>query len=372
MKTILFVANVAKEHIIKFHLPQMRVFRENGWQVDVACAGDETIPHCDHQFHTSWERSPFTLKTFKGIKELCDIIDHNSYDIVYCHTPVGGLVARLAARKARKNGTKVIYCAHGLHFFDGAPLLNWLLYYPIEKWLARYTDVFLTINQEDYDRVKRHFNQRMQVYLTNGVGVDFERLVVPDRSGTRASYRKKLGIAESSPVLIYVAEIIQNKNQTMLVDTVRLLKEHYPDLHLLLVGPEHDGGALRSHIEQCGLSDSIHLLGWRSDIGEWMVTADICVASSIREGFPVNPLEAMYCGLPVVATKNRGHVTGIIHEENGFLVSLHDAESMAAYVTRLLSDRSLYDRLSSVDVSRYECNRIAEELYTLITTSTQE
>ncbi len=370
MKKILFVANVAKEHIMKFHLPQMRVFREHGWQVDVACAGEETIPHCDHQFHASWKRSPFTPKTFKGIKELTKIINDHQYDIVYCHTPVGGLVARLAARKARKNGTKVIYCAHGLHFFKGAPLINWLLFYPIEKWLAHYTDVFFAINKEDYERVKHRLNKKMDVHLTNGVGVNFERLQIANREATRAQYRKTLGISEKAPVLIYVAEIIKNKNQKMLVDTVRILKEQFPDIMLLLVGPKHDDGALQAYIQNQNLSDHVKLLGWKSDIGEWMVTADISVASSIREGFPVNPLEAMYCGLPVVATNNRGHVTGIRHGENGFLVDLDDSEAMAQYVTKLLTDPTLYKQMSTVDVSRYDCDRIAEELFTLITTCT--
>ena len=317
----------------------------------------------------SWKRSPFTLKTFKGIKELTAIIHENNYDIVYCHTPVGGLVARLAARKARKRGTKVIYCAHGLHFFKGAPLINWLLFYPIEKWLARYTDVFFTINPEDYERVKRCFDPRMQVVLTNGVGVNFDRLTIPDRELARTEYRCKLGISEEAPVLIYVAEIIKNKNQKMLIDTVIRLQEQHPDIVLLLVGPEHDGGTLKAYIDANGLSDNVKCLGWRSDIGQLMATADVCVASSIREGFPINLLEAMYCHLPVVATINRGHVAGIRHGQNGFLVEIDDADGMANYVHRLLTDQALYQQLSSVDVSRYECNRIAEELYNLIVAS---
>ena len=113
---ILFVANVAKEHIIKFHLPTIKVFKQNGWIVDVACSGKEVIPFCDFQYHTSWRRSPFTFATFKGISQLKRIINQGKYDVVYCHTPLGGLVSRIAAQKARKTGTKVIYCAHGLHF----------------------------------------------------------------------------------------------------------------------------------------------------------------------------------------------------------------------------------------------------------------
>ncbi len=363
MSKILFVANVAKEHIMKFHLPQMRVFRERGWQVDVACAGDEDIPHCDHQYHTSWKRSPFTLKTFTGIRELTKIINDNQYDIVYCHTPVGGLVARLAARKARKNGTKVIYCAHGLHFFKGAPLINWLLFYPIEKWLARYTDVFFTINNEDYEFVQSHLRKDMVKTLTPGVGVNFNRLQIENKEAVRREYRETLGVSDDTPVMIYVAEIIQNKNQRLLVDAIKHLLNDFPNCRLLLVGPEHDNGNLKSYIKSQGLSHTISLLGWRSDIGQLMCASDICVASSIREGLSINLLEAMYCNLPVVATDNRGHRMVIRDGENGFLVPLNDPATMAARVKDLLCNDELRARMSHIDVEHFECNHVAEVLY---------
>ncbi len=363
MNKILFVANVAKEHIIKFHLPQMRVFRERGWQVDVACAGEEEIPHCDQQFHASWKRSPFTLKTFKGIKELTAIINDNHYDIVYCHTPVGGLVARLAARKARKRGTKVIYCAHGLHFFKGAPLINWLLFYPIEKWLARYTDVFFAVNREDYAFVRQHLCNRMTKALVPEVGANFERLQLGDKATIRAEYRTALGIPENAPVLIYVAEIIKNKNQRYLVDALKELLPAIPDCRLLLVGPEHDDGTLKAYIKAQGLQEHIFLLGWRNDIGQLMCASDVCVASSIREGFGINLVEAMYCGLPVVATDNRGHRMVIEDGENGFLVPLSDPTTMATRVKELLENKVLFDRMSHIDVTRFDCNYVAEVLY---------
>lgn len=366
MKRILFVANVAKEHILKFHIPQIKMFKENGWTVDVACAGNEEIPYCDHQFRTSWKRSPFTLKTFTGIRELKAILADAHYDIVYCHTPVGGLVARVAARKARKRGTKVIYCAHGLHVFHGAPLINWLLFYPIEKCLSYLTDAFYTVNREDYAFVKRSFNKRMTTRLVPEVGVNFDRLQLGDKASVRAEYRRELGIPDDAPVLIYVAELIKNKNQRMLVDAVGDLQKTHPDVILLLVGPEHDDGALRAYLSSKGLADRIRLLGWRNDIGQLMICADICVASSIREGFGINLVEAMYCGLPVVATANRGHQMVITHGETGFLVPVDDHLAMATHVSELITNRTLYDSLSSLDVSAYDCRSVAKELYDLI------
>lgn len=363
MSKILFVANVAKEHILKFHLPQMRVFRKHGWQVDVACAGEDDIPHCDHQYRTSWERTPFTSNTLKGIRELTAILKNEHYDIVYCHTPVGGVVARLAAKKARKRGTKVIYCAHGLHMFKGAPLINWLMYYPIEKYLAHFTDVFFTVNRADRDFVEKHMNKRIIKTLVPEVGVDFKRLQITDKAAVRAQYRQALGIPANAPVLIYVAEVIPNKNQKLLIDALQALLPAFPDCHLLLVGPEHDGGVLKAYVNDRGLNDHVSLLGWRSDIGELLCTADICTASSIREGFGINLIEAMYCGLPVVATDNRGHQMAVEHGKNGFLVPVNDPAAMAERISALLTDSELYERMRHVDVTAYDCDHVAETLY---------
>ncbi len=366
MSAILFVANVGKEHILKFHVPTMQKFKEMGWRVDVACAGNDPIPYCDTQYRVSWKRSPFTPKTLTGIREIREITQKTHYDVVYCHTPVGGLVARLGAKNARKRGTKVVYFAHGFHFFKGAPLINWLLFYPIEKWLARYTDVLFTLNSEDYDRARRRLRPKGEIVLTDGVGIDFTRLQISDKASVRRAMRDKLGIPQDAPVLIYIAELIKNKNQMMLVKALQTLRRTHPDAVLLLAGPENDGGELRRYVEAEGLQNAVRLLGWRSDIGALLCSADVSVASSIREGLPVNLLEAMYCSLPVVASRNRGHDTLIVDGENGFLVDQNDSDTMAARIQQLLDDPSLYRKFADVDVSRYESHHIADGLYETI------
>lgn len=363
MKRILFVANVAKEHILKFHVPTIKHFKDAGWQVDVACEADGEVPYCDTQYQAQWKRSPFTPATFKGIRQLKEILRKTHYDIIYCHTPVGGLVARLAAKEARKNGTKVIYFAHGLHFYKGAPLVNWLTFCPIEKWLSKHTDVFFALNREDYEYAKAHFHKNTIKVLTNGVGANFDRLQVADRAAARADIRRAEGLADGDRVLLYVAELIKNKNQAMLL---RMMQELPVDVKLLLVGPEHDDGATKAAIQSMGLDDRVHCLGWRSDIGALMAASDVYVASSLREGFPINLLEAMYCRLPVVAARNRGHETAIQHGETGFMVEPNDHKAMASCVMQVLEDTALYEKLSNIDVTRYECDRIAKELYEFI------
>lgn len=360
---ILLVANVAKEHVNKFHIPTIKYLQAQGWQVDVACSVDTEVPAGDHIYSMSWKRSPFTPNTLKSIKELKKLIAENDYDIIYCHTPVGGLVARVAARAARKKGVKVVYCAHGLHFFDGAPLINWLIFYPMEKWMAKMTDIFITINPEDYERVKKNFNQKMTVKMIHGIGVNFDRLDIENPKNVRKVYRTEMGIPQDVEVLIYVAEILKNKNQQMLIYALKELHDKGRKMYLLLPGPDHSKGEYNKLAEELDLKGYVKFLGWRSDIGQLMAASDLCVASSIREGFGINLVEALYCHLPVVAVTNRGHRAIIKDGENGYLIPMNDSKGMADKVIEVMDNKELYDRLANINVDEYKCENIAKAIY---------
>ena len=161
MKKVLFVATVVKTHIMEFHIPYLKMFQDMGWETAVAARNDYEdpadckIPFCDTYYDIPFERLPWKAANIKAYRELKAIIDREHFDIIHCHTPVGAMIARLAARDARKRGTKVIYTAHGFHFFKGAPVKNWLMFYPVEWLLAPLTDVLVTINKEDYAFAKK-------------------------------------------------------------------------------------------------------------------------------------------------------------------------------------------------------------------------
>lgn len=363
MTKILLVANVAKEHVNKFHIPTIKYLQSKGWQVDVACFVDAEVPAGDNVYNMCWRRSPFTCGTFKGIKELKALIAKEKYDIVYCHTPVGGLVARFAARSFRKEGVKVVYCAHGLHFYKGAPLVSWLLFYPMERLMAKMTDMFITINPEDYERVKKEFNKKMQVEMIHGIGVNFDRLKIDNTRNVRKIYRAELHIPDEANVLIYVAEILKNKNQQMLIHTLKEMHNKGRKAYLLLPGPNHSKGEYQKLADDLGLHNYVKFLGWRSDIGQLMAASDICVASSIREGFGINLVEAQYCHLPVVAVTNRGHRAIIKNGENGYLIPMNDFKMMAEKVMYLLDNKEKYNYLANIDVTEYESEKIAATIY---------
>ncbi len=365
-KKLLLVANVVKEHVLKFHVPTIRYLKEQGWMVDVAASGEEEVPGCDRQIHGVWKRSPFTLDTLRGVRQLRRILAQEHYDIVYCHTPVGALVARLAAIGARRRGTKVVYFAHGFHFFTGAPLINWLLFYPIERMLAHCTDLLITLNDEDYARARRVFPGKLPIVQVPGVGVVFSRLDVEDAAQCRAQLRNEWSIPQEALVLIYVAELIANKNQKMLLEMLQKVKEKRTDTHLVLVGPDHADGHVQQLAQQMGVADSVVFTGWRSDIGACLRAADIAVASSLREGLALNIVEAMYCGLPVVATDNRGHVPILRDGENGFLVHVNDSEKMAQRVLEIAENPQLRDRLTHGDVSRFSADAVSQQIYEIL------
>lgn len=361
MKKILFVANVAKEHINKFHLLTIKEFKNRGWQVDVACEADAQVPYCNYLYAAKWRRSPFTVRTFLGIKQLKKILQKEHYDVVYCHTPVGGFVARAACAQARKRGTKVIYFAHGLYFFDGAPKKDWI-FYPIERFQSYKTDAMFLINDEDFARVRREFNPKMYVKQFPGIGVDFERISIDNPREIRIQYRNKLNIKQNDIVLVYVAEVIPNKNQGYLLKALKKIKESKQNVKLMLVGPDHANGWYQEKAKELGVENDVIFTGWRNDVGALLCASDICVASSIREGFGINLVEAMYHGLPVVAVKNRGHATVIRDGENGFLVPLKDSDKMAEKVIEIIDNKDLRDKFSHIDVQKYDARFVAIDI----------
>ncbi len=368
MKKILFVANVAKEHIMKFHIPTIKALKDAGWIVDVACSGDDDIPYCDNQFKTCWKRTPFTTKTFAGVKELEGIIDNGQYDIIYCHTPIGGLIGRLAARKARKNGTKVVYFAHGFHFYKGAPIINWLVYYPIEKFLSLFTDCLITINEEDYNFACKNLHAK-KIRNISGIGVNLSRFknnTDEPREELRKRIRHSLSIDNNDIVLTYVAELIPNKNQLSLLNMLETLTTEYPNAKLMLVGPDHYNGKVQSRADEMGLADNVIFTGWRNDVPDLLAASDFAVPASIREGLGLNVIEAMAVGIPVVAYDNRGHRDIIKNGINGYIVENGNHKEMASIISMLIKNHELKEQLTNnalSSIEKYDSSSVLNELW---------
>jgi glycosyltransferase EpsD len=342
-KKVLLCATV-DYHFKAFHVPYMKWFKEQGWEVHVAANGNMDLPYVDAKFNVPIQRSPFHRTNIKAYTELKSIIDENKYDIIHCHTPMGGVLARLAARHARKNGTKVIYTAHGFHFCQGAPVLNWLVYYPLEKFLSYFTDCLITINEEDYQlAVNRRFRASRIEYV-HGVGVNIERFRPAQESHKRES-KQTIGYQPDDILLFYAAEFNQNKNQQLLLHALASVKDDVPNVKLLLAGEGHLKEQCQKLAKEIGIADRVDFLGFRNDIDRLLPLCDIAVASSLREGLPVNIMEAMACGLPIIASENRGHKELVHNDHNGWIIATNSPKAMAEKIILLANNKELRVKL---------------------------
>lgn len=346
MKKVLFVATVVQKHINVFHLPFLKMFQEEGYRTYVAASNDTgkekvEIPYCDEYAEIAFQRNPLHFDNFKAYRKLKTLIQNNDFDIIHCHTPVGGLLGRLAARKARKDGTRVFYTAHGFHFYKGAPLRNWLLYYPVEYLCSLFTDVLITINQEDYVLAKNKLKARQTEYIP-GVGINLSKFI--DIRVDRKKKRQQLGIPEDAILLTSVGELSKRKNHIVILQALTRIGEER--LHYAIVGNGALLEELRSFVYAHGLSDRVHFLGYRKDIAEIYKASDVCCFPSIHEGLPVALMEAMACGLPVVCSRIRGNVD-LIDEGKGILVANNDVEGYIAAIMRMIDDVALRKKLGN-------------------------
>ena len=360
-KKILFVATVPI-HFRYFHLPCFRMLQAHGYEVHTVCCEAESFPYTDKQFVVPMGRNPFDPKNLAALRRLRGIIREGGYDIVHGHTPVGGLLTRLAAQGARKKGTRVFYTAHGFHFYKGASWFNWLVFLPIEWALSFLTDTLITINREDYDRACRLLHARHAAYI-HGVGCETDkyfRLSGAERNEMRA----QLGLSPDDRVLVYVAEQNANKNQSLLIRAAKALSAQFPRLRLLIVGPDNFGGAYERLAKE--LDAPVRFLGERDDIAQILSVCDVYTASSLREGLPRNVMEAMAAGLPVIAVENRGHRALVREGETGYLV--RDEQEMCDKIRVLLTDEALYRRLGEgarERVQKFSVQRVLSELSAL-------
>ncbi|OXM85224.1 glycosyltransferase family 4 protein [Paenibacillus rigui] len=362
-KKVLFCATM-DVHFKAFHLPYMKWFQEQGWEVHVAANGTMELPYVDQRHVLPIQRSPFKWLNKKAYHELKSIIEHHGFDMLHCHTPMGGVLARLAARKARKRGTKVIYTAHGFHFCKGAPLLNWLVYYPIEKLLSYVTHCLITINEEDYKLAVRRRFRSERIERVHGVGVDTERFK-PLPESAKYEERNRLGYKSDDFLMFYAAEFNRNKNQQLLIHALALIKDEVPQAKLLLAGAGPLQQSCRELAVSLGVGSMVEFLGYRNDIDRLLPLCDIAVSTSLREGLPVNIMEAMACGLPVVATENRGHSELIKHQVNGYVIQGLDTGNFAARLRELAQSQRLRRQLGLENrrlITKYSLEQVGREL----------
>ena len=341
-KKVLFVATVVKTHMMQFHIPYLKMFKEMEWETAVASKNDYEnpadcqIPYCDAYYDIPFERMPWKPRNIQSYKMLKEIIDKGNFDIIHCHTPVGAMIARLAALAARKKGTKVIYTAHGFHFFKGAPLLNWLLFYPAEWLLAPVTDVLITINQEDHARALKQLRAKRIEYVP-GVGIKTAKF----RNTTidREAKRESLGYNQEDFLLLTVAEMTPNKNHITILKALALLKdkEEFQNMHYLICGRGEMWASLEESAKELGVSEHVNFLGYRTDAPELYKASDLFLFVTLREGLSVALMEAMSSGMPIICAKIRGN-TDLVDDNISGVFTENTPEAVAQHILALYRD----------------------------------
>ena len=350
MKKAIMVSPVAYA-IDMFNIPNIRLLISMGYEVQVACNFDDRSSLSDEKvallkekltalgvkYHNiPFERQPLKPANLKAYTQLKKLIDGEKFELIHCHTPVGGIITRLAAAASRrKNGTRVIYTAHGFHFFKGAPLINWLIYFTAEKLCSYFTDTLITINKEDFSNAQHKLNSKKVCYVP-GVGVDTD--FFSGTRGKREALLKEISADENSIILLSIGELSDRKNHSVSIKALSQMKND--NVHLVIAGTGEKREEFLSLAKELGVDGRVHLLGFRTDVAELLKSADIFLFPSIQEGLPVALMEAMSCGLPVICSEIRGN-TDLIDDSCGVLCPATDAFAFKSAVEKLTEDGAL-------------------------------
>lgn len=342
----LMMASVASM-IDQFNMQNIKMLLDKGYSVDVACnckegntISDIRVTDLIHRLadmgvkviHVPIPRKITDLRgIFSSLKQVRKMCEEKKYSIVHCHSPIGSVIARLGAKKSRiEYSTRVIYTAHGFHFYKGAPKQNWLIFYPIEKYCSHFTDVLITINKEDYALAKSRMNASRVVYIP-GVGVDTERFVIP--CFNKSLKKKELGMGDDDIMILSVGELNQNKNHEIVIRAISELNNKH--IHYYIAGIGNKDAYLTDLAKEKDVN--LHLLGYRTDIKELLNVANIFAFSSFREGLSVALMEAMAAGLPCVVSRIRGNVD-LIDSDGGYLCDPRDVETFRKGLEELCLD----------------------------------
>ncbi len=335
----------------QFELNDVKLLQQMGCEVHYASNFAHPVYRCNEQeleemgiklHRICVEKSPFAMiKNGAAIKQLRQIIDTEGISLVHCHNPMGGVSARVAAGMSKKKPF-VLYTAHGLHFYKGAPLKNKLLYYPAERALARLTDGIITINREDYESAGRlPLRRKGAVYRIHGVGVNGERF--RPRTALRQTKREELGIPEDAIHIVTAAELNGNKNQAVVIRALAQLADQ--KIYYSMCGKGGEEERLRKLIRRYGLEENIRLLGYREDMEEVLQSADVFAFPSKREGLGVAAIEALLCGVPLIAADNRGTREYAVDGKNALVCRADHPEEFADAI-RKMTDADFRNKLA--------------------------
>lgn len=284
-----------------------------------------------HQIDFSSSK-PLSFETLKAYKQMIELFKREHFDLIHCHTPIAGAIARLAGKKQRKAGSIVIYTTHGFYFHKHSSKKTWIVFRTIEYMMSRYCDAIITINREDFENAKNLHCKK--VFYIPGVGVDTKRF--HDVAIDCSAYRKSLGIRDNQLLVLAVGELSQRKNHQVIIKA--LAKAQIPNAVFMICGNAMTSANTKKELERLAneLGVELMLMGLRDDIPQICKCADIGVMPSTREGLGLSGIEMLAAGLPVVASNVHGIVDYITNGMNGYLCDPFDVDAFAEAIKKLV------------------------------------
>lgn len=345
-----------------FLIPHIEMLLDNGYEVDCACSIDKPVDKELQNkgvkiFEVPFSRNPLGIGNIKAFMRLMELQRINNYDIVHVHTPIAAIYGRLL--KLRYKNLKTIYTAHGYHFLKGGSKLARLVYYPIEKIMAKFTDVIININKEDYEITKEKLKPRSSYFL-NGVGLDLSKYKKLSNDEILEK-KKELGITDNDFIVLMIAELNKNKNHIQLINAIDTLKKQYSNIKVFCIGDGDMREDLEQQIISRNLQNNIFMLGYRQDVNKLINISDIGILMSYREGLPRNIMEFMASGRKVIATNIRGCRDLLCNETVGTLVNVGDYEETAKAIEKYYLSRDREFNISD-EIEKYDIESVNSEL----------
>lgn len=356
MKPKLLYAASAYIHLMNFHRPYLRAFRERGWEVHALCADPKgEIPEADRTIAVPLKKKMSAPENFAAAAQIRRLVKEENYDLIIVHTSLAAFFVRLAL-KGMRHRPKLINMVHGYLFDDNTPAPKRQILLAAEKLCAPQTDLLITMNRWDHELAQKRRLAARELTVP-GVGVDFSRFAsASPEAGLRL--RESLGIPADAYVLLYAAELSERKSQPVLIRALRELPER---VRLVLAGGGAGQPGCAALAEELGLAERVLFPGHVGNIGDWYAMADAVVTSSRIEGLPFNVMEAMVLRKPVVASAVKGHEDLIEDGRSGLLVPYGDAAACAAAIRRLMEEPGLGERLAATaaeQIGRYSLERV--------------
>ncbi|PQF21035.1 glycosyltransferase family 4 protein [Enterococcus mundtii] len=355
---ILYILNFASK-VNSFSEASMLAAKEKG--IDFCIAGSwgyrsdeerkiDELKYGIKIFQVDFHRNPINLKNIKAYYQIVEIIKNEKIDVIHCNTPIGGVVGRIAGLKCGIR--KVIYQAHGFHFYSGGPKLNWLLFYPIERLLALHTDVLITINQEDYNMSKSFkLRQKGKRHYIPGIGIDTKKFSFEDKEEIRKKIRKDINIPNDAKMILSIGELNKNKNHLSVIHSMKEVKRE-SNIYYAIAGTGELQKFLQQTIIDLGLQERVFLLGYRNDISKLLSATDIYILPSFREGLNASLMEAMSSGIPCIVSNIRGNRDLIEDGHGGYVVDPTNLNEISSTIQKLFGDNEIRKKMGEYNLKK--------------------